>query len=97
MPEFMRAFKALASKEAIISDLSAMTKVQLLDKMGSMGQYRYKNEKKDEIVNQRHRLRANGFRAGCLVVAARTGARRPVRRSPSPTIRRPPSRAPMSW
>lgn len=49
--QFKKAFEVLlSSKDAIISELNGMTKAELLKGMSGMGQYRYKNEKKDATV-----------------------------------------------
>ena len=50
--EFKKAFKSLiASRDTIISELNGKTKAQLLESMSAMGRSRYKNEKKDRIIN----------------------------------------------
>lgn len=49
--QFKQAYQSIkSSKENLISELNSKTKAELLANMNAMGQYRYKNEKKDSIV-----------------------------------------------
>jgi phospholipid N-methyltransferase len=49
--EFKQSFyDALESQESLKNELSEMKKDELLNMMGTMGKYRFKNEKKDHII-----------------------------------------------
>lgn len=73
LEQYRAAFHGtVASREALRAELSAMTKKQLLENLDPMTQARYRNDKKDDIVDAKLRKLLTGFNLGDSVMIAMT-------------------------